>query len=302
MSISSATSLNGEPILSLTGLEHHLGGSKGSQPFILQVDNFQVCPGEFITVFGPTGIGKTNLLKILSLVKKPTRTKKFTFCQPGNPPRLHDLQQLWQHQPAALETLRRRFMGYAPQRPQLLTSLTVRENVAVPLWLNGFGGIKARVDQLLDALGRALPQGGTDLGHISHHRPQGMISGGQEQRVGLARALANRPALLLADEPTANVNGEVARQVFQFLDALRRRHGLAIVLVSHDQRLASEFATRILWMDKTNNNSGGRIAKEKINVPYFDPGPTTSTDKTPCRPAPRPAGQDLQFPEIQNQP
>jgi putative ABC transport system ATP-binding protein len=146
----------------------------------------------------------------------------------------------------ALALLRRRKIGFVFQSYQLLTNLTARENVLLPLELQDADGAEARADRLLAAVG---------LEDRGHHYPA-QLSGGEQQRVALARAFAPRPPLLLADEPTGNLDSATGERILELLTGLRRDEGTTLVLVTHDPAVAALADRRIHLRD-------GRVERDE---------------------------------------
>jgi putative ABC transport system ATP-binding protein len=192
--------------------------TRGSTVAALRPTTLEVAAGEFVAVVGPSGSGKTTLLSILGGMLAPTTGRVWLDGQP-----LYEL-------PVKSRTeLRRRKVGFVFQTFNLVPYLTALENVQVPLYLNGAPPReqRRRALELLERVGLADRVG---------HRPA-ELSVGQQQRVALARTLANDPALILADEPTGNLDPDTREQVFDFLEEFRRE-GRTIVLVTHDPALA----------------------------------------------------------------
>jgi putative ABC transport system ATP-binding protein len=191
--------------------------------------------GEFVSIMGPSGCGKSTLLHMLGGLDRPTDGAVWLRGQ-----RVDGLSE------KAWSLLRRHEIGFVFQFFNLIGNLTVADNVELPALLAGMPPRQARARrrELLDQLGI------TDVAHQVPAR----ISGGQQQRVALARALANRPALLLADEPTGNLDSASAREV---MDLVRRSHadGQTTVLVTHDARVAAA-ADRVIHI------RDGRITEE----------------------------------------
>jgi len=185
---------------------------------ILDDVTLQVAPKEFVAVLGPSGSGKSTLLGLLAGLDRPTSGQVLLDGRP-----IQDLSE------DALALLRRRSIGFVFQSFELLDNLTARENVLVPLELAGVRGAGARAERLLAAVG---------LGERGHHYPS-QLSGGEQQRVALARAFAAEPAVLLADEPTGNLDGATGAMVLDTLARLRRDHGTTMVLVTHDPAVAA---------------------------------------------------------------
>ena len=197
--------------------------------------------GEFTALVGPSGSGKTTLLQLIGVLDQPTGGKVFIN---GN-----DVSRLKKNQRA---DIRRGTIGFIFQFFALIPTLTAYENVELPLLLSHAKPAerRARVDELLKAV---------DLSDRAHHRPD-QLSGGEQQRVAVARALATRPTLILADEPTANVDTGMSRQIVSRLRALADNGEHGVLLATHDLRMASQ-ADRVLSM------RDGRIVKETVMQP-----------------------------------
>ncbi|MGH2534623.1 MAG: ABC transporter ATP-binding protein [Thermomicrobiales bacterium] len=197
--------------------------------------DLRVAPGEFVAIMGPSGCGKSTLLHLLGGLDRPTSGEIHLAGE-----RVDRLSE------AKWATLRRRRIGFVFQFFNLIDNLTVADNVDLPALLAGVpaGETRHRRDTLLDELGIAGKA----------REVQGRLSGGEQQRVALARALINRPAVLLADEPTGNLDSAASADVLRLL---RHSHaqGQTIVLVTHDARVASA-ADRVLTM------RDGRISDE----------------------------------------
>jgi putative ABC transport system ATP-binding protein len=185
---------------------------------ILDRVDLAIQPGEFTAVLGPSGSGKSTLLALMAGLDRPTSGE---IRIDGTP-----IQGMSEDE---LALLRRHKIGFVFQSFQLLGNLTARENVLLPIELLGQPDPVGRADELLAAVGLA------DRGH---HYPS-QLSGGEQQRVALARAFAARPAILLADEPTGNLDGATGRRILELLSELRRREGTTLVLVTHDPAVAS---------------------------------------------------------------
>jgi putative ABC transport system ATP-binding protein len=207
---------------------------------ILDHVDLTIDPGEFVAVLGPSGSGKSTLLALMAGLDRPTSGE---IRIDGAP-----IQAMSED---ALALLRRRKIGFVFQSFQLLSNLTARENVLLPIELLGLSNPFARADELLAAVGLA------DRGH---HYPS-QLSGGEQQRVALARAFAARPPILLADEPTGNLDGATGRRVLELLTELRSREGTTLVLVTHDPAVAALAGRQIHLLD-------GRVERdEKARVP-----------------------------------
>jgi putative ABC transport system ATP-binding protein len=195
---------------------------------ILAHVDLQIAKGELVAVLGPSGSGKSTLLGLLAGLDRPTSGSVLIEGRP--------IEGLDEDQ---LALLRRSRVGFVFQSFQLLGNLTARENVLMPLELTGFEGAAERADEVLREVGLA------DRGH---HYPS-QLSGGEQQRVAVARAFASRPTLLLADEPTGNLDSETGERVLQLLLDMRERHGTTLVLVTHDQAVASRADRQLRMLD-----------------------------------------------------
>ncbi len=185
---------------------------------VLDNVDLQLAAGESLAVLGPSGSGKSTLLALAAGLDRPT----------SGSVRLdgREIQSLSEDQ---LALVRRHQIGFVFQSFQLLTNLTALENVLLPLELVGQPGAEGRAIELLEAVG---------LGERTHHYP-GQLSGGEQQRVALARAFATSPPVLLADEPTGNLDRKTGQMVLELLADLRRRSGTTMILVTHDPAVAA---------------------------------------------------------------
>ncbi|KQO25984.1 ABC transporter ATP-binding protein [Acidovorax sp. Leaf76] len=210
-----------------------LGKHYGDAAVFAQV-SFTVAPGEFVAIVGDSGVGKSTLLNCLAGLDT-WDTGRITHGSIDLGP-LDDTQRaLW----------RRANVGFVFQAFHVLPHLDVAQNVALPLMLLGRSD-PARIGRMLDAVGLA------DLGG---RLPQ-QLSGGQLQRVAIARALVHRPALLLADEPTGNLDPTTAARVMDLLLAQTREHGASLVLVTHSDAAAAR-ADRVLRLRSDGISAGG---------------------------------------------
>ncbi len=199
--------------------------------------SMQVNQGEFISIMGPSGSGKTTLLNVIGCIDKPTSgTVLIDGIDVGKMPE----NQLYK--------LRRDKMGFVFQTFNLLPYLDARENIELPME----GKIKSKADrkkhanELLKLVG---------LSGRENHRPQ-RLSAGEQQRVAIARALANEPAIILADEPTGNLDSQNKAEIIKLLANLNLTQGTTIIMVTHDGQAANHTERMLLLKD-------GRIAKEK---------------------------------------
>ena len=217
------------PIVVARGVTRVLGGAVPAT-LVRDVD-MEVAAGEFVAVTGPSGSGKSSLLYLLGLLDRPTRGRV-----------LFDGVDTAGLGGDALAALRLARMGFVFQFHFLLPELGVLDNVALPMRRLGrlaAAGAEARALGLLARLGLA-----------DHARKSpDQLSGGQRQRVAIARALANDPALVLADEPTGNLDSASARLVFDVFASLAAEEGRAVVVVTHDEELARRATRRLRMVD-----------------------------------------------------
>lgn len=206
-----------DPVLSLTNAALSLDGNAGQVDILHQI-NLEIERGETVGLVGPSGSGKSSLLMIMGGLERATGG---TITALG--------QDLTAMNEDALARFRRAHMGVVFQSFHLIPTMTALENVATPLELAGARDAFARAQAELDAVG---------LSHRAGHYPSQM-SGGEQQRVALARASVTRPEILLADEPTGNLDGVNGTAIMDLLFSLRDRHGATLVLVTHAPELAS---------------------------------------------------------------
>jgi putative ABC transport system ATP-binding protein len=186
---------------------------------ILDGVSLDVAPGEFVAITGPSGSGKSTLLGLIAGLDRPT----------SGSIRMEGVE-LASLDEDALARLRLAKIGYVFQSFHLIPTLTALENVTVPLDLAGAPDAETRAGALLEEVGLKL--------RVGHYPAE--LSGGEQQRVALARAVANHPTLLLADEPTGNLDSATGAQIIDLLAGLHRRHGITLILVTHDPALASQ--------------------------------------------------------------
>jgi putative ABC transport system ATP-binding protein len=192
-------------------------------------------PGEFVAVLGPSGSGKSTLLGLLAGLDRPTEgSVRLVGTE------LAGLDE------DALALVRRRRVGFVFQAFQLLANLTALENVVLPLELVGVPDARERGRRALEEVG---------LAERAHHYPS-QLSGGEQQRVAVARAFAGDPEVLFADEPTGNLDEQTGERVLGLLLDLQARHGTTLVLVTHDARIAARAGRRL-------HLSGGRLERDE---------------------------------------
>lgn len=213
---------DGDVALSMTATRRTRG--QGSGGFRLDVPRFAAGRGECIAVTGTSGSGKSTLLELFGLVLRPDDCESFQLAVAPDEAAF-DIAELWRRGDAnGLARIRARHIGYVLQTGGLLPFLTAIQNIRLSRSLLGLTAGADLVDLLVEALG---------IGHVLHKKPQA-LSIGERQRVAVARALAHRPAFLLADEPTASLDPEQARQVMTLLLALAARFTITAIVVSHD--------------------------------------------------------------------
>jgi putative ABC transport system ATP-binding protein len=201
----------------------------GDQPLtILHPLTLDIPDGRFLAVVGPSGSGKSTLLGLIAGLDAPTSGAVFV-----------DGVDITRLDEDALARLRGEKIGFVFQFFHLIPSLTAYENVAVPMEIAGTPDVRRRTDALLQEVG---------LTGRSHHYPS-QLSGGEQQRVALARALANAPAIVLADEPTGNLDTATGRHILELLREIHRARRTTIILVTHDAELAAIADSRLVLRD-----------------------------------------------------
>jgi putative ABC transport system ATP-binding protein len=206
-------------LISLAGVAKSYRNGEVVTPVLHDIQ-LNVAPGEYVALMGPSGSGKSTLMNLLGLLD---RADSGHYHLAGR-----DVTQLNAAQQAEV---RNQTMGFVFQSFNLLKRMNVAENVALPLLYAGSSrkAARARAHELLAQVG---------LGGLAHRLPS-QLSGGQQQRVAIARALACRPPLLLADEPTGNLDTQTTEDVLSLLDSLNAEHGLTIVVVTHENDVAA---------------------------------------------------------------
>ena len=198
--------------------------SAGRELTVLDNISFSIAAGSTVAITGPSGSGKTTLLGLCAgLDRASSGTVELNGIA---------LEKLNEDERAAV---RNQYVGFIFQNFQLLPTLTALENVMVPLELRGEKNIKAHALELLDKVG---------LADRSHHYPI-QLSGGEQQRVSLARAFSNQPAILFADEPTGNLDAETSEKVIKLLFDLNKDAGTTLIIVTHDLELATRTSRSI---------------------------------------------------------
>ena len=214
-------------------------GRGGASMEALRGIDLDIAEGEFVAIMGPSGSGKSTCMNILGCLDTPTSgSYRFKGVEVGN---------LDRNQRALL---RRHYQGFVFQGYNLLNRTSALENVELPLLYRGASSSerRARAREALETVG---------LAGWESHSP-GELSGGQQQRVAIARAIVTKPALLLADEPTGNLDTARSKEIMELLTALNRERGITVIMVTHEQEMAA-YATRIIrFMD-------GLVASDQAN-------------------------------------
>lgn len=198
--------------------------------------SFSVEKGQFVAIIGPSGSGKSTLLHTLGGVDTPSSGKVFV-----------DNVDMFSLDESKLAIFRRRQIGLIYQFYNLIPVLNVEENLTLPLLLDGRKVEKVYLDEIISTLGL-----GDRLGYLPNQ-----LSGGQQQRVSIGRALVNNPALLLADEPTGNLDSKNSSEILQLLRLSNNKFHQTVIIVTHDESIALQ-ADRILGMDD------GRIVRDEV--------------------------------------
>jgi putative ABC transport system ATP-binding protein len=227
-----------KPIIRMEGVwkKYDMGGA---DPLVVLKDiHLKVCKGEFIAITGPSGSGKSTMVNLVGALDKPSWGSVYL-----NEKNIADLTE------SSLAHLRGKTLGFIFQQFNLLPTLSALQNVMLPLEIMDEPEVQARkrAIDLLHSLG---------LGDRMQHKPN-ELSGGQQQRVAIARALANNPEVILADEPTGNLDTKTGKFVMKFLGKMNIEQGKTVVLITHDLNLV-HYAKRIVYI------KDGEIEKEQL--------------------------------------
>lgn len=198
--------------------------------------SFSVKKGEFVAIIGPSGSGKSTLMHLLGGVDTPTSGKVFV-----------DRKDIYAQNPEELAIFRRREVGLIYQFFNLIPVLTVVENITLPVLLDGRKVNQKRLSKLLSALGLETRQS---------HLPN-QLSGGQQQRTSIGRALMNAPAILLADEPTGNLDSQNSQEIMELLRRSNKEYNQTMLVITHDEAIALQ-ADRIIQIED------GRITRDEV--------------------------------------
>ena len=212
-------------------------GSGENEVRALDGVSFSVQKGEFLAVIGPSGSGKSTLLHILGGVDRPTSGKVYM-----------DGQDVYAQNEDQLAIFRRRQVGLIYQFYNLIPVLNVVENITLPVLMDGRKVNEDRLNELIATLG---------LEERKQNLPN-QLSGGQQQRVSIGRALINAPAVVLADEPTGNLDSKNSREIVELLKLSNRKYGQTLIVITHDENIALQ-ADRVIAIED------GRITREERN-------------------------------------
>jgi putative ABC transport system ATP-binding protein len=209
--------------------------------------DLEIARGEFVALVGPSGSGKTTMLQLLGAIDRPTDGEV-----------LFEGERIERMSDGDLADLRRNTLGFIFQQFNLIPTLTARDNVEVAMAPTGLASAdrRRRAEEVLERVG---------LSKRTAHVPS-ELSGGEQQRVAIARALSNEPRVLLADEPTGNLDTATGTEVIGLLETLWREHGLTVILVTHDDSIAGR-AQRVLRM------RDGRLAADGLDMPERSTAP-----------------------------
>jgi len=210
---------------------------------VLKNVSLEVRKGEIVSIVGASGAGKSTLLHLLGGLDKPDSGSVF----------IQDTE-LFKLSPKKQAAFRNKHLGFVFQFHHLLPEFSAEENVAIPLWISGIGKKQAlqKAGEMLEIVG---------LHHRLPHKPS-ELSGGEQQRVAIARALVNHPAIVMADEPTGNLDSQNAQAVHELFLSLRRQLHQTFVMITHNDTLAA-------MTDRTLVMKDGKIHEERINNPQI---------------------------------
>ena len=219
-----------ETVIKLTGI-HKIYRTEEVETLALENVNMEVRRGEFLSIMGPSGCGKSTLLNIMGLLDEPT-SGTIELCGQVIDPKLSD---------SKLAEIRNRKLGFVFQSFHLIPTLNVLDNVQIPLIYRGVRSSERlrRAKEIVERVG---------LSHRMKHRPT-QLSGGQCQRVAIARAVIGNPEILLADEPTGNLDSKMGGEIMELLHRLNQEDGRTIVMVTHNEKQAAETSRVCKFLD-----------------------------------------------------
>lgn len=219
-----------ETAIKLTGI-NKIYRTEEIETQALENVNLEVMKGEFLSIMGPSGCGKSTLLNIMGLLDEPT-DGTIEIAGTVINPKLSD---------SKLATFRNRTLGFIFQSFHLIPSLSVIDNVAMPLIYRGVGS-RERVKLAKEVINRV------GLSHRMHHTPS-QLSGGQCQRVAIARAIIGNPEIILADEPTGNLDSKMGAEIMDILHTLNKEDNRTIVMVTHNEQQAQQTSRIVKFLD-----------------------------------------------------
>ncbi len=208
---------------------------------ILSDVSFEIADGQFVAVTGASGSGKSTLLGLIAGLDAPSSGEIFI-----------DEDEVTAGTEDGLAKIRSEKIGFIFQSFHLIPSLTAYENILIPMEILGLNDVRERAAALLDQV---------DLTNRGHHYPA-ELSGGEQQRVAIARAFANSPKILLADEPTGNLDSKNGQHIFELMTDLHKQNNVTLVLVTHDGSLASKAQRQIILAD-------GRVLTDEVNGAFL---------------------------------
>ncbi len=220
--------------------------NKFQRSFVLKDLSLSIEEGEFVSIMGPSGAGKSTLLNIIGMLDQASEGEYFFLDQPAH--RLKEKQKVEFH---------RNYVGFIFQAFHLIEEMTVYENIETPLIYKGVKS-KERKAMVADMLDRFNMVAKKDL------FPQ-QLSGGQQQLVGIARAIVGKPKLLLADEPTGNLHSDQGRQFMELLKKLNQEDGITIIQVTHNEDFA-QYGKRIIRISDGMKESDVKVSEKELNV------------------------------------
>ena len=250
-SLNSSSAGDSTPLIQLCAVTKTYGKGASELTALHGID-LSIAPGEFVAIMGPSGSGKSTAMNILGCLDTPS-TGQYLF-------KGAHVEALTRDQRARL---RRRYLGFVFQGFNLLARTSAQENVELPLLYRGDSASERRV-----AAAKALQSVG--LGGWESHTPA-ELSGGQQQRVAIARAIVTQPAVVLADEPTGNLDTKRSHEIMGLLLALNRDHGITVMMVTHEPDMAAYARRMVTFVD-------GRLARDQINPKPITAAPEAQHD------------------------
>lgn len=223
-------------ILKTRGLKKYYGNGENLVKAI-DDNNIEIIEGEFVAIVGKSGSGKSTLLHMIGGLDRPTDGKVFI-----------DGKDIFSLKDESLAIFRRRKIGFIFQYYNLIPSLNVWENIVLPIGLDNKAVAEEFINDIINALG---------LSDKKESLPN-TLSGGQQQRVAIARALATRPSIILADEPTGNLDSKTSDEVMSLLKSMIKKYNQTLVMITHDETIA-QMADRVIYIEDGKVSKGGVI-------------------------------------------